>query len=118
MNKIYIIVKTNFEMVHHFPNAPIEVDFLKKPHRHIFHVEAKIPVSHEDRQLEFFIVKKFIDDIIQKSILPKQKYEAVPYSCEYMAGIILNSLSLTYQIKKDLSVSIFEDFENGGVVEI
>lgn len=113
--KRYIIVRTNFPGFHFWKDAPVEVDFLKKTHRHIFHVEVKIPVSHDDRQLEFFIVKKFLNEVIV-SLFPENHFEPMTFSCEIMAEKILEVISDKYGIKKDLSVSVFEDNENGGFV--
>ena len=37
-----IIVKTQFEGIHCFPEAPEEVEYLAYPHRHIFGIELEI----------------------------------------------------------------------------
>lgn len=114
MNKTYIIVRTRFEGYHAWPDAPIEVDFLKYHHRHIFYIEAKLPVSHDDRQLEFFMVKRFIDDFIYEKY-PDGKLRAK--SCEMLAEEILNALQSNYGLRKGCSVYVFEDNECGAVVE-
>ena len=116
MKKSYIIVRTQFVGFHCWKEAPMEVGFLKFSHRHIFHVEAKIPVTHDDRQLEFFLVKDFLDTEI-KVLFPIQQ-AAMPYSCEMIASKLLDTISDKYGIKKDLSVAVYEDGENGGMVEI
>ena len=42
--KSSIVVRTSFEGIHQYTNAPEEVDFLRHPHRHMFYVEAEIEV--------------------------------------------------------------------------
>lgn len=113
--KTYILIKTSFEGYHNWPDAPQEVEFLRFPHRHLFHVEAKIPVFHDDRYLEFFMVKRVIDNFIKEKYptrVLKQK------SCEMLAREVIEALTKEYGIKRDMSVSVFEDNENGSVIEI
>ena len=93
----------------------MEVDFLKALHRHIFYVEAKIPVTHNNRQLEFFMVKSFLDRSL-KEMFPTDRLGQK--SCEMIAEELLERIMKTYGLKKDISVSVFEDNENGGMVEV
>lgn len=113
--KTSIIVRTTFEGYHNWPDAPIEVEFLRFPHRHKFFIEAKIPVLHDDRFLEFFIVKRFMDDTIQK-LYPE--FALKQRSCEMIAKDILEALMKFSGIKRSISVSVFEDNENGAMVEV
>ena len=112
--KSFILVRTSFEGIHKWNDAPIEVDFLKCPHRHIFHVEAKLPVTHDDRQLEFFMVKRILNDIIDK-LYPQ--VEIGQKSCEMIASEIGEEIMKVYGFRKDFSVSVSEDNENAGIVE-
>ena len=112
--KTYIIVRTQFEGCHFWKDAPLEVDFLRAPHRHIFHVEVRLPVTHNDRDLEFFMVKRFLQDAIDK-LYPS--FELKGKSCEMMCEDILKAVQDKFGFKKDVSVSVFEDAENGSVVE-
>ena len=113
--KSFIIVRTSFTGLHQWKDAPMEVDFLKALHRHIFYVEAKIPVTHNNRQLEFFMVKSFLDRSITE-MFPTDKLGQV--SCEMIAEDLMNRIMKTYGIRKDLSVYVSEDGENSGGVEI
>ena len=47
------------EGIHKYPDAPDEVDFLRYPHRHIFHFKVQIEVFNDDRDIEFFIFKRW-----------------------------------------------------------
>lgn len=111
-NKTYICVKFEFEGFHHWPEAPNEVDFLRKPHRHLFKGEAKIPVAHNDRQLEYFIVKRFLN----KTIKDMYDFELGKLSCEMMCEDVLKAIQDKFGVRKDVTVSIYEDGENGSVV--
>lgn len=113
MNKTYICVKFDFEGYHHWADAPNEVDFLRKPHRHLFKGEVKLPVTHNDRQLEFFIVKRFLQNFVADTY----EFNLGQTSCEMMCEDVLKAIQEKFSLRKDVSVSISEDGENGSVVE-
>lgn len=50
---IEIWVTHRFEGFHYWPDAPEHRDYLAREHRHIFHVKLTVPVSHDDREIEF-----------------------------------------------------------------
>lgn len=107
-----IIVTTQFVGIHQWNDAPDEVSFLKHPHRHIFHVEVELPVGHDDRELEYFMVIKIVDDIIEKFDNEWIKTK----SCEHIATELCNKLCSHY--KRSCIVKITEDNENGSRVEM
>jgi len=98
-----ITVKTQFEGFHRYIDAPEEVKFLSYPHRHIFYVEAEFEVDHNDRDLEFFIMKRKIDKIIKNYITIGNAG-----SCEMIAERIADKL----QEFPLLKISVSEDNEN------
>ena len=102
-----IIVRTIFEDKHWWPSAPQEVGFLRNMHRHLFYVEVSCEVTHDDRELEFFMVKKVLDGIIRNQIL----LLPVSKSCEQMGLVIKKELKGKYD--REFVVRIFEDNENG-----
>lgn len=108
-----IYIKNQFVGFHRWKNAPDEVSFLRDPHRHIFKVKTSIEVQFADRELEFFMVQKEIDEIIAgwKSI------DTLDWSCETMAIDILKNLHKRYPNRK-MTCDISEDGENGAVVGI
>jgi len=114
----YIIVRTHFEGIHNWPDCPHEdVAFLRNKHRHIFHVEVKIEVSHNNRDLEFIRVKRAINSFIQTSLgknLSNDCIELGSMSCEDIAELIIHKF-MNWPIR---SVSIFEDNENGALIEV
>jgi hypothetical protein len=106
-----ITVKTQFEGFHRYPNAPKEVSFLRHIHRHLFYVQATLSVSHDDRDLEFFIVKRNLEKFTQTLHLLEDK------SCEMLAKAILQYLMQSYFNLDYYEVSVFEDNENGSTVK-
>ncbi len=111
--KTSIIVKTTFVALHQWPDAPDCVLFLRHRHRHIFNVVVKIPVRITDREFEFFMVKEKIDQFIKDEMLKNWKYTE---SCESIALIIALWIYEVYDRKG--SVEVYEDNENGAMVEL
>jgi len=104
----FIIIRTQFEGVHWWEDAPEEVNFLRYPHRHLFKIAAKIYVTHSNRELEFFMVKHKIDLFCKKIKLE---------SCESIAAQIAEYLIKNYG-SRQMSIEVSEDGENCGGVEI
>ena len=61
----YIYINTQFEGFHCWKEAPIEVSFLRNFHRHMFKVKVWIEVRSNDREIEFFMFKKDVNNIIK-----------------------------------------------------
>jgi hypothetical protein len=107
-----IVVKGQFEGIHNWPNCPHNgVDFLRVPHRHIFHVTAKFKVSHDDRELEFILTKRSLENYLFQSY---HRFDLGPKSCEMLAKEIGNYLN--DNIGPIYMVSVSEDDENGSEV--
>ena len=106
----HIIVRGQFEGVHCYPNAPEEVSFLRANHRHMFNYEVEIEVYHDDRELEFVLVKRNINDFLSGYRWPIQS------SCEQIARTIGMYLQTCCGLDRYLTVSVFEDNENGAKV--
>ena len=107
-----IIVKTNFEGIHKFEDAPQEVGYLREPHRHIFFIEVEMEVFHDDRELEFIMVKHKVEQFINS------KPFGIRHSCEQMAKDIIAFLRHEYDsepLQRKIAVTVLEDNENGGV---
>lgn len=102
-----IVVRTTFEGLHCWPECPYEeVAFLRNPHRHLFHVTVKCSVTHSDRELEFFILKRDLDLYIKTL-----NYNLGQSSCEDLCNMIYANLVDNYPTIN--YVSVFEDGENG-----
>ena len=103
-------ITTQFVGFHSYPDAPKEVEFLKNKHRHTFFCKVEIEVNHNDRDIEFFIFRNYINNIIKKLI---NKNNAG--SCEMIAEIIVEQCTKDYPARK-ITVIISEDNENGATV--
>ena len=105
--KIYIVINTSFEAIHHWPECPFEsVAFLRQKHRHVFYVTMKWLVGHQDRDKEFIIMKQKVNLFINKNW---EKQDLGRKSCEMIATDLLTQFNAQF-------VSVFEDNENGAEV--
>lgn len=102
-----VIVCFSFEGIHSWPDAPGgPEDYLRHPHRHMFHVEAVKDVGHDNRDIEFIGLRAQM-----------ARYCSVQFgaphtsSCEQMARRILTAFDLR-------SCRVFEDNENGAEVTV
>ena len=84
------------EGIHKYPDAPDEVDFLRYPHRHMFHFKVQIEVYDNDRDIEFFIFKRWLESLYADDTL-QLDYK----SCEMMAD------DLAKQIKDKYPAEVF-----------
>jgi len=113
--KTYIIVRLQVDGIHCWPAAKEvfpEVAFLSDPHRHVFHIEAKKEVFHDDRDVEFVMFKRDILDYLRAFYYRSQKraHDFGAMSCEKIAKDIQKQFDCK-------SVTVWEDLENGATVE-
>ncbi|PWB51204.1 MAG: hypothetical protein C3F06_10305 [Candidatus Methanoperedenaceae archaeon] len=111
--KIFIEINTRFEGIHRWDNAPEAVFFLRNAHRHEFHVQARIQAYHDDRELEFILVKKQIEMWVRAL-----SFDLGQKSCEMLAKELAAFLLEKYGNDKQrhVEVRISEDGENGALV--
>jgi len=112
MPRTFIIVKAQFPALHAWVDCPYEeVAFLRYSHRHVFHVEVEIEVSHDNRDVEFFMVKNVLSRLLHDLYENK---DLGTKSCEMLCSDIKRNLELNYPYSLDIySVAVFEDNENG-----
>ena len=79
------------EGIHKYPDAPDEVDFLRYPHRHMFHFKVQIEVYNDDRDIEFFIFKRWLESLYADDTL-QLDYK----SCEMMADDLAKQIKDKY----------------------
>lgn len=106
----HVIVRGQYEGVHQYPEAPEEVAYLRHPHRHLFHYEVEMEVFHDDREIEFILLKHEVDEFVQHHQWPTR------VSCEQMATSIGQWIQMAHGFNRYLSVSVFEDNENGAKI--
>jgi hypothetical protein len=105
----FIWVTFQKEGIHKYPDAPEGVEFLKYPHRHIFHFKVELEVFHDDREVEFILFKRELESLYSQGTL-QLDYK----SCEMMADDLANYIKEKYS-KRDLVITVSEDGENGAV---
>ena len=118
----WIEVTFQKEGIHCYPAAatdpklktggPDDVSFLANPHRHLFHFRVRISVTHNDRDIEFIQFKRWLESLYSSGVL-ELNYK----SCEMIAEDIIDSIQAKYP-GRDLVVSVFEDDENGAILEL
>ena len=108
-----VIVRLDVEGVHCWPDCNLEeVSYLKHEHRHIFKIEVRAPVSHDEREIEFIELKHQVLEYLNAAFFDEDKYlcNFKSLSCESIAKLILQ------QFKNLIECSVFEDGENGARV--
>ena len=91
MHKNFIWVTFQKEGIHKYPAAlddPAleEVKFLGYPHRHIFHFRVEIEVFHDDRDIEFILFKRELENLYSEEGPMTLDYQ----SCEMIARELAN----------------------------
>ena len=82
--------------------------YLRSPHRHMFHVEVGVSLSHRDRDIEFHDLLDFCRAAFPGGDMGRQ-------SVEDMAVGLLARLVDAWP-GRAFSVAVFEDGENGATV--
>lgn len=108
--KSQIWVTFQKEGIHQYPNAPEEVSFLRNPHRHIFHFKVIIDVFHNDRDIEFILFKRELENLYHEDMLVLNDK-----SCEMIASDLIKYIVRKYQ-DRNVIVEVSEDGENGAIV--
>lgn len=103
----YIWITAEKEFMHHYPDAPRTVSFLRNEHRHNFKFKIYFEVNSDNRELEFIIIQRLI-----KGILFKMPFNLRAKSCEMIANDIWKRLSERYP-KISIMIEVSEDGENG-----
>jgi len=101
-----IFVRWQKEGIHAYPNAPKEVEFLKYPHRHMFFFEVEMEVFHDDREVEFILLKRELEDLFKLKVHMNHK------SCEMLCDTVADYVRGQYP-NRWLKVEVSEDNENG-----
>jgi len=108
----HIRVSFQKEGIHKYPAAKdLEgVEFLQYPHRHIFYFYVTLEVYHNDRDVEFILFKRELENLFTEGTM-----EADYKSCEMLAEDLLDYIEVNYP-GRIAQVEVFEDNENGAIV--
>lgn len=127
---IWAKIQTRFEALHRWPDPPKEVYFLKFPHRHMFHVTVWVEQFHTERDVEYILFKRWLDELLHQCAVDPAS--VLDWSCEMWAEVICKSVvqkfeqeqvesrgeGLTQQDARRIKVEVLEDGENGALVEM
>ena len=113
--KYSVVVTFSLEGFHNWPAAKEifpQVAFLSDRHRHMFGFRCYAEVTHTDRDKEFILLNREIKCNLQR------KFETLPnvlefgsMSCEAIGEYLLTQFPELYKVE------VWEDWENGCVVE-
>lgn len=111
-----IWVRFQHEGIHCYPAAGTDptledVDFLANPHRHIFHFEVRIAVTHNDRDIEFIQFKRWLEGMFDDKTLQLDHK-----SCEMISDDIFSMVAAKYP-DREVIITVAEDNENGSTIQ-
>lgn len=121
MIKTEVYCTLQVEGVHNWPECPFEeVIYLRDLHRHMFHIKAYAAVNHDDRDIEFIMLKHKIQHYlinkygsIGQNGRMMDDYLCVfgAMSCEMIARELIEEFGLT-------RCEVSEDNENGAILTV
>jgi hypothetical protein len=111
----YIEVTFQKEGVHKYPAALTDpklrdVEFLGYPHRHMFHFRVRVSVTHNDRDIEFILFKRELEQLYQGTLNIDYR------SCEMIAEELIEYVKLHYP-GRYVEIGVSEDGENGAIIQ-
>jgi len=119
--KTFVYCTFQKEGYHYFPGAdtnPIyatsdeyDVSALGTRHMHYFNFRVWVQVTHENRQIEFIQLRRWIENLYRKGIL-----ELDHQSCEMMSDALYEKLADRYP-GMEIRIDISEEGINGSYTE-
>ena len=64
-----IVCNVSVEGFHNWPDAPVQFEYLRSKHRHMFNIELHIPVTDSNREIEFIEEQRIIKELLLLSKL-------------------------------------------------
>lgn len=118
INKKWIWITFSKEGIHRYPEAETNpklaaVSYLQFPHRHVFHFKVYLEVNHDNRDVEFILFKRELEDLYTYG---DKTLELDYKSCEMIASDLIEYISKKYP-NRDIKVDVSEDNENGAILE-
>lgn len=114
-------VRTRIEALHRWEDAPDEVAFLRDNHRHEFHITVQVQQFHDDRDVEYIMLKNDLDHWLNNIWCAEntsKPYTLDEMSCEMIAKDIIEWLQEQFGDERQYKVEVTEDGENGALVEV
>lgn len=108
-----ITIKNTYLGSHRWKDAIDEVQFLANDHAHDFKVEVSCDVRHEDRELEFYLIRKDLDVIVDRLFDKIDSiYRFGDLGCEQIGSSVLEQLVKAYG-SRSWSVGVWENEQQG-----
>jgi hypothetical protein len=122
----YVVVSTDIEGLHHWPDAPVAEAYLRHPHRHLFTVWVRMQVHHRDREIEINELTRWLRSetlpalAVESDISDTQRApDFGPQSCEQLAGRVAAAcLSRHGDRSRWIECEVLEDGILGGGVRL
>ncbi len=129
----WAVVRFQFEGIHRYPSAPEDVSFLCNPHRHMFHITVHLQQFHEERDVEYLLFKRWLEDTIPSNLATEAfggpgagtcPVELGAMSCETIAARTAHYVNVMFnstdgeERHRRIKVEVSEDGENGALVEL
>lgn len=114
MIKSEVYCTLQVEGIHNWPGCPFEeVSYLRNPHRHVFHIKAHAPVHHDDRDVEFILLKHHITEYLNTTYWSDDVWCLYfgARSCEMIARELIDQFGLS-------RCEVNEDGENGAILTV
>lgn len=83
--KQYVICAVDVEGFHRWPDAPMEVSYLRDRHRHIFQIRIEFEVSHGDREIEINLQQSQVKRYLLGRYSPADFYRGMEGACDFGA---------------------------------
>lgn len=104
--------RCTFEGWHRWPTAPPHRSYLRASHRHLFHVEARVHVLHDDRQVECHDLRELVLEALE---VASRGGDFGTMSCEQIASYVADHLHERLA-PPGWRVAVYEDGEVGAIV--
>ena len=105
----FAVVRFTAEGRHEWPSATPKREYLSYPHRHIFHIEVRLEVFHDERDVEYHDLLDFCRERFPGGDMGTM-------SCETMGRQLARSVADFYP-GRAVEVYCFEDGEVGAIVQ-
>lgn len=106
--KTYVITKNVIEGTHYFKDADIPVKYLANEHRHLFYINCKWKVKHDDRDIEIICQQHLLSNYIKDNYGAPATFGNM--SCEMIAKNIVQFFD------NCIECEVLEDNQGGAVV--
>jgi hypothetical protein len=115
----YIRVTTQAEGLHHWNGAPENEGYLRQPHRHLFTIDIRLQVTHDDREVEInaftrWLHRDVLPSLASAGACPGGLPDFGTQSCEQLAGKIASQVRARHGEARWIECEVLEDGILGG----